>query len=208
MSSSKILVFLISSLVVNLICLDFVLYYFWQNPPWVSVSVNTQTQEACPSKCTDLINTAVSTIPSPACNCSIVAPSSAKIVSVPSKTKSTVYIPIPGSGSTLENNWVNLPGTEFNFNTEDHPGLKEVYFEANMKLFNGNGKAFLRLFDITAGIEVWGGNVETSSQNFTSVISGKMTIRPGSHLYRVQAKSLTADTTVFNSGRLKLILEN
>jgi hypothetical protein len=77
-----------------------------------------------------------------------------------------------------------------------------------MKLLNGNGLAYLRLFDITAGIEVWGSEISTNSQDFTSVSSGKMTVRNGTHLYRVQAKSLTADTTIFNSGRIKVILEN
>jgi hypothetical protein len=68
--------------------------------------------------------------------------------------------------------------------------------------------AYLRLFDVTAGVEVWGSEISTGSQNFTSVSSTKMTIKNGTHLYRVQAKSLTADTTIFNSGRIKFILEN
>jgi len=108
----------------------------------------------------------------------------------------------------MSNVWENLAGTEFNLNTNDYPNLKEAYFEANMKLVNGNGTAYLRLFDITAGIEVWGSEVEVKSQNFTVVVSGKLTLRSGNHLYRVQAKSLTADTTVFNSGRIKMVFEN
>jgi len=127
--------------------------------------------------------------------------------SVP-KTKTVSYIPIPGSGSILKNQWTDIPGTEFSINTDDYPGLSDARFEANMKLLNGNGKAFLRLFDTTVGVEVWGSQIETGSQNFVFVTSGEIYIRPGNHLYKIQAKSLTADTTVLNSARIKIVSEN
>lgn len=125
-----------------------------------------------------------------------------------SKTKTVAYIPLPGSGSLLSPKWADLSGTDFYFDTTDFPGLKDAYFEANMKLLNGNGFAFLRLFDVTAGIEIWGSEVKTNNQAVTAVVSGKLTLRPGKHLIRVQAKSLTADTTIYISGRLKIITEN
>jgi hypothetical protein len=77
-----------------------------------------------------------------------------------------------------------------------------------MRLFNGNGTAFVRLFDISAGIEVWGSEVKTNSQSFTALTSEKLILRDGNHLYRIQAKSLTADTTVYNSARIRIITEN
>jgi hypothetical protein len=121
------------------------------------------------------------------------------------KTRTTAIVPIPGSGSTEENKWTDMSGTEFIFNTNDYPDLIGAYLEINMKLFNGNGMAYIRLFDVTAGVEVWGSQVETNNQNFTVVTSEKLTLRPGNHLYRIQAKSLTADTTVYNSGRIRII---
>jgi len=124
------------------------------------------------------------------------------------KTKTVSYIPIPGSGSILKNQWTDIPGTEFSINTDDYLGLSEARFEANMKLLNGNGKAFLRLFDTTVGVEVWGSQIETDSQNFVFITSGEIYIRPGNHLYKIQAKSLTADTTVLNSARIKIVSEN
>lgn len=149
--------------------------------------------------------------PVPACNCvaPTVAPTTAAFKTLPAKKTRTIsYIPVPGPGQTLENKWADLSGTEFNLSTADYPNLKEAYFEANLKLINGNGQSFARLFDVTAGIEVWGSEVSSAGQKFSTISSGKITLRSGTHLYRVQAKSLTADTTVFNSGRIKLILEN
>lgn len=120
------------------------------------------------------------------------------------KEKKVSYIPVTGTGQTIENTWTDLPGTDFYLNTEDYSNITEAYFEASLRLFNGNGTAFVRLFDITAGIEVWGSEVSVSSQNFVTGVSSKMTLRSGNHLYRVQAKSLTADTTIFNSGRIRI----
>ncbi len=124
------------------------------------------------------------------------------------KTRTVSYVTVPGSGSTTANDWTSLSGTDFYFNTADYPGLVEVYFEANIKLFNGNGKAYIKLFDVTHGIGVQGSDVSTSSQTSTAVESGKVTFWLGKNLIRVQAKSLTADTAVFDSGRLRVVTEN
>lgn len=130
-----------------------------------------------------------------------------KSVSKP-KVKNTFYVDIPGSGSLLSYDWADLSTTQFYFDTSDFPGLKNIYFEVNMKLFNGNGLAFARLFDSTHGIGVQGSEVQTGSQKDTVVASGQVTFFAGKNLIKVQIKSLTADTTVFNSGRLKITTEN
>ncbi|MDO8488202.1 MAG: hypothetical protein Q7S31_02710 [bacterium] len=124
------------------------------------------------------------------------------------KTTTVSYITVPGSGSTTANDWTTLPGTEFYFNPVDYPGLKEIYFEVNMKLTNGNGVGYVRLLDATHGIAVQGSDVQTSSQTDLAVVSGKVSFWSGSNLIRVQIKSLTADTTVYNSGRLRIVQEN
>lgn len=192
-------IFLIVVLVINILAVDVFLYLLW-NKKDSKVILENNYPSATPIPTKIQASPTPTTIPTPTTK--IVVKNTMK------KTKSIQYIPIPGSGSTLENKWTDLSGTEFYISTDDYPNLVGAYFEANMKLLNGNGLAYLRLFDVTAGIEVWGSEISTSSQSFTSVSSGKLTIRSGTHLYRVQAKSLTADMTVFNSGRIKVILEN
>lgn len=124
-----------------------------------------------------------------------------------SKTKNVSYVPIPGSGSILNTNWTNITGTDFFMSKNDYPGLIGVYFEANMKLLNGNGSASLRIYDATHGIAVSGSEISTSSQTSIFVSSGNINLWDGYNNYRVQAKSLTSDTTVFESGRLKIVSE-
>lgn len=132
------------------------------------------------------------------------------VVTIPTPTKTTrvSYVPVPGSGTTTANDWADISGTDFYFNPADYPGLQSVYFETNMRLVNGNGEAYVRLFDVTHGIGVVQSETHTSSQTSTAVGSGLITFWQGNNLYRVQAKSLTADTTVFDSGRLKVTTKN
>lgn len=124
------------------------------------------------------------------------------------KVRSVAYVTIPGSGSTMNNDWVDLAGTDFYFDPADYPGLVEVYFEAGMRLFNGNGMAYVRLADTAHGIGVQGSDVQTNNQASSVVVSGKVSFWAGKNLIRVQAKSLTADTAIYDSGRLRIVTEN
>ena len=124
------------------------------------------------------------------------------------KVRREETLTVPDSGSTSANDWANLAGTEFYFDTRDYPGLTEVYFEANMKLVDGNGRAYVRLYDITHGIAPSGGENDTTSQADVWTTSQKVYFWAGRNYIRVQAKSLTADTAVFNAGRLRIVTEN
>ncbi|OGC93194.1 hypothetical protein A3D85_01030 [Candidatus Amesbacteria bacterium RIFCSPHIGHO2_02_FULL_47_9] len=124
------------------------------------------------------------------------------------KVRREEILTIPGSGSTSLREWTNLSGTEFYFDTRDYPGLIEVYFEANLKLQNGNGTAYVRLFDITNSIAPAGAQNDTESQADVWTKSQKVFFWAGKNLIRVQAKSLTADTTVYSQGRLRIVTEN
>ena len=127
---------------------------------------------------------------------------------VKTKTRTVQYVTVSGSGNTMTNDWANVTATDFYFDTKDYPGLVEIYFETNIKLLNGNGVAYVRLFDVTHGIGVQGSDVSSNNQADTTVTSGKLTFWAGKNLIRVQAKSLTADTAVYNWGRLRVVTEN
>jgi len=124
------------------------------------------------------------------------------------KTKSTIYVPIPGSGIVLNTDWSDISGTDFYLSKSDFQGLSGVYFEANFRLQNGNGTASLRIYDKTHSIAPSGGELSVSSQTSTFVSSGPVYLWEGNNHYIVQAKSSTSDTTIFESGRLKITTEN
>jgi hypothetical protein len=124
------------------------------------------------------------------------------------KTRREEVLTIPGNGSSAVSMWSDVGGTEFYFDTRDYPGLVEVYFEANIRLINGNGTGYVRLYDITNSIAPTGGENNTSSQADVWTKSQKVYLWAGRNLMRVQARTLTADTVVYNQGRLRIVTEN
>ena len=177
-----------------------------QNPEAGGETAKTSVEEGCSNECRQYVDqklaSEVSVTPS------ITAAPKAPVPTAKTKVKSVSYVPIPGAGSTLETNWTVMAGTDFYLSKSDFPGLTEVYFEANVKLFNGNGTAYVRIYDVTHAIAVVGSELATSSQTSTFLSSGKISLWEGFNHYQVQAKSLTADTTVYESGRLKMVSEN
>lgn len=124
------------------------------------------------------------------------------------KTRTVSYVTVPGSGSTKATDWTIVSGSDFYFNPADYPGLVEVYFEANMKLMTGSGMAYVRLYDSTHGIGVQGSDASTKSGTDTVVESGNISFWQGKNLIKVQIKSLTTESAVYNSGRLRIVSEN
>jgi hypothetical protein len=196
--------------------LGFLMYekFTTPNSPELSLEESVSYVDQCGVECKQYIteqlaarSLSATALPKPTPTPSSVPQVVYKTVAAP-KTRSVTYLPITGSGSVSNNDWTGIGGTDFYFNPTDYPGLVEVYFEATIKLFNGNGIAYVRLYDMTHGIGVQGSKIQTASQNSSLVTSGKTSFWSGKNLIRVQAKSLTADTAVFESGRLRIVTEN
>jgi len=198
----------------NLLVLDGAGVYFWliRKPlgPVQSIASQSEVKDICGLDCRAYIDqkmvqaspSAVVPIPT--------SKTITKLVVQPTKPQvsSVTFAPIPGSGSTLVNDWTDISGTDFYFDKADYVGLQSIYFVTNIRLLNGNGQAFVRLFDVTHSIGVQGSEASTVNQSSTPVDSGQVSFWAGKNLYRVQAKSLTADTAIFDSGRLKITTRN
>lgn len=170
-----------------------------QNPIY-----NTEYIDRCGEDCQSYIDSKLNIpVPSP----TTITKTVYQTITKP-KTKSIVYVPISGSGSTTSNDWTSISGTDFYLDKADYKDLVEISFEGNLKLFNGNGMAYMRLFDVTHSIAVQGSDAQTSSQISNPVNSGAINLWSGKNLYRVQLKSLTADTAVFDGGKLKITVLN
>lgn len=181
-------------------------YYIFQPKPVpiinnVAVLPTITPTDSCGPECQKYIDSKINNLPTPKPN--IIAPTIKK-----TKIKNVSYLPMPVSGQTTNSDWTNLSGTDFYFDLHDYPGLTEIYFETNIHLFNGNGMVFVRLYDDTHGVGVQGSEVNSTLQKDTAVVSGKVSFYQGKNLIKVQAKTLTADTAIFTSGRLKIVTEN
>lgn len=127
---------------------------------------------------------------------------------ITSKPKAqTAYIPIAGPLSSTSKDWYDLAGTEFylNFNT-DYGKSAYANWDASLRVKDGNGTVYARIYDVTNKIAVNGSEISISSKgDLTQVISGALNFWAGNNLYRVQLKSLNGFEVTFGSGRVKII---
>lgn len=118
-----------------------------------------------------------------------------------------IYVPLGGGGSTTSRDWADVSNAEVWLDIRDYPNIDRAYFEGFIRVKHGNGRAFARLYDVTHGIGVQGGEVYTDNESFTLVESGSLSFWQGKNLYRVQVKSLNGYEAFYDSGRIKLILK-
>ena len=127
---------------------------------------------------------------------------------VTTQTRSqTAYIPIAGPITTTSSDWYDAPGTEFylNFNT-DYGQTAYANWDASLKVKDGNGAVYARLYDVTNKIAVNGSEIAVSSKgDLTQAISGGLSFWAGNNQYRVQLKSLNGFEVTFGGGRVKII---
>lgn len=112
--------------------------------------------------------------------------------SPPASGPKTLYIPIGygGSGSSTTD-FATVSGHEITINPSDYSGYKQMVFEPNFRIFQGNGKAEVRLFNKTDGTAVLNSVLSTTSQDYSTKTSSGFTLAGGSKTYTVQAKFST-----------------
>lgn len=198
-------------LTVNLAVLD---YFYWtknarqdlanpSTPTPPSLAVESDCDDSCKTYIDQKLSLLPTALPTESAKPKTIVASTSK-----PKTLSVSYFAIPGSGSTSQNDWTDIVGTDFYFDPAEHPGLKEVRFEGNIRLLNGNGTVFVRIYDVTHTIGVPSEITASGTQAPTLTTSDKINFWSGRNQYRIQAKSLTADTAIFDSGRLRMVIEN
>ncbi len=124
-----------------------------------------------------------------------------------SSSPQTIYIPLGGGGTTINKDWTDVGNAAVYFDLKDYTNFSEARFEGFIKVLNGSGKVYARLYDATHGIGVQGSDIEANGENFLLVSSDKLNFWQGKNLYRIQIKSLNGYEAAVDSGRIKLVLK-
>lgn len=104
----------------------------------------------------------------------------------------TLYIPIGYGGSgSYSTDFGTVTGHEVTINPSDYPGYKQMVLEASFRIFQGNGKGEVRLYNKTDGTAVLNSVLSTTSQDYSTKTSSGFTLSGGSKTYTIQAKSST-----------------
>ncbi len=116
----------------------------------------------------------------------------------------TLYIPIGTGGSSTSGSYESIGSQEAVINSGDYPGYKDMVLEVNMRIYQGNGTAYARLFNKTDGLAINGTDVSTGSQNFGLHSSSTFTLPGGSKTYTVQLKSNSSYSADLQSVRIRV----
>ena len=119
----------------------------------------------------------------------------------------TYYIPLSGIGSTKNLDWVNLTNTETTIDWSEYGDNRTVTWDIYAKIYQGNGKATVRLYDKTNAIAIPNSELQTGSENTVHLVSGELQMWSGNNTYVVQVKTNTGYEAYFESGRIKVVVK-
>lgn len=123
----------------------------------------------------------------------------------PSVSRSPTYIPLGSTGSTQTLDWTSIATLEADIDSADYNGYSNMYLEINIRSFQGNGKAFTRLFNKTDGTAVANSEVSTTSSDYTTLISSGFRVSSGKKTYRIQLKTLTGYAADVQFARIRVV---
>lgn len=210
------LIFLGILILLNLVFLDFQLFFKKEEPEpkpvslpsadYQSLSENgAERQEAeCSLDCQGLIDqkiaAALSGLPSPF--------SEKKSSSVPTSSQNSApkiaYVPICSEGSSVSLAWENIVSSEFHFDLNDYPGAREVRLVASLRAVNSSAQVSARLYDQTNYRGVDYSDLISKGSDFKTIESSGITIWRGNNKYLVQLKSADGNEVQLKEAKLKI----
>lgn len=114
------------------------------------------------------------------------------------------YIPLGWVGAATSLSWTVIANQEISINPADYPGYSSMQFEVYLRAYQGNGKAYARLYNNTDGTALLSSEVSTSSQDYTWLTSSKFSLPSGQKAYRLQLKTLTGYEAGAQNARIKV----
>lgn len=112
-------------------------------------------------------------------------------------------IQFPGARGTNATTWWDIPNMEVTFNMADYPNYT-AYWEALLRVKDGAGESWARIYDTNAGIPIVGSEIKASSGVLVRVSSGSIKFWPENRTYRVQIKSLFGPEAVVEDAKIKI----
>lgn len=162
---------------------------------------------SCPDLCLEKIKEATESIK--------ITPGTEKVIEKTTTTQTIQtenglkewYIPLGGSGSTDDGRWEDISGMEVYIDKSKYPKNTSFYFEASLKVKDGNGEAHARLFNVTTNTGVDYSEITSIGGEFKRAASGKINISSGNNLYRVQMFSTTQYEVYIEGPKVKVMVE-
>ncbi len=209
LTTRLLLIILIVLMLLNLAYLDYVAFSNSSSPttkesatilPTNKPSVSDINQ-ICPNTCLSQIYEATASLKK-----SFPAPTPGKVVSIGngilSQTKE-FFVPF-GSGSSSSGDWEDVGGLKAYVDSTQYPSIKNVVFEASVRIPTGNEVAYVRLFNETDKHPVWFSEVSLEGGTPKLLVSDPITLDQGNKLYKVQMKTSLKYSAILDQARIHI----
>ncbi len=204
----EVLFLLVLFLLINILILDIKLFADEEKEAISPTPSETQPEvtppvvqpvenDACPSACLEAIAESITTGSTPT--------TTPPVVTTTEPAVKEFYIPL-GSGSTSSSTWVELPGIESVIDMENYPNVKEIIFEATMRIVTGNGRVYAKLYNVSDKHDAWYSEVYAEGSGGYRAESGNIILAPGRKVYRVMMKSTMGTEAILDNARIKILL--
>lgn len=117
-----------------------------------------------------------------------------------------IFIPF-GSGSSTASDWTDVAGLQTTIDTADYPSIKQVFFEATLRIPTGNQTAYARLYNATDKHPVWYSDVSLEGGTPKLLISQPITLDAGNKTYQIQMRTSLQYQTNIDQARIRLKLQ-
>lgn len=122
-----------------------------------------------------------------------------------SSTHAKEYVIYLGSGSTTSREWVEVEGTKTTISSANYPAIKNVEFQASLKIVGGEARA--RLKNKTTGAIFHDSEVMHNSSVVTWVARTGLPLHGGSNEYVVELRSTSGELSQLEGARLIITVE-
>lgn len=129
--------------------------------------------------------------------------SSKTLVSSSSSAPQYIYALGTAAEVTSVNQWETISSLQITIDPSQFPGYKNMQLEAFIRLHQGNGKMFVRLYHQGTGLAIPESEISTSSENNIWLASSPFTLSE-KKTYRFQLKSLTGYKAYLEDARVKV----
>lgn len=199
----KLFIVVLLLLAANVVVLDIREYRNYKNEKSLvkqSEQPERENDFSCPLSCITKIQESTS-------SSTLVTPSPTKQTATPGSTASTAkefYLPL-GSGTNATDDWADVVGAKIYANSVSYERIKNVVFEASVRVSNANQDVYVRLYNDTDKHPVWFSDLffpSGTTSNF--LVSQSITLDPGEKLYKVQMKTQLKATAVLDQARIHI----
>lgn len=116
------------------------------------------------------------------------------------------FIPF-GSGFSSAGEWTDISGMSATIDSANYKGIKNVVFEATLRIPTGNQIAYARLFNVTDKHPVWFSEVLIEGGTPSLVTSQHITLDSGNKVYQVQMKTSLKYQSFIDQARMRVTIQ-